>query len=454
MNITDLNPLSGIGANSILLELGPFRIVIDSGMNPKLVGTEALPGIQHTQGKPIDLIILTHCHLDHLGTLPLMMRAHPEAILVMSPASKLLARRMLHNSCNVMMRQKEELGIEAYPLYTRGEVERMGQRIFPLGLEHPRFFSSDDGQRLCITFHHAGHIPGAVGVSLEYNHQRIFHTGDVLFTDQRILQGARFPRQPVDTLILETTRGATGRATGKTRTEEIERLFATVHRTIRNGGSALIPVFALGRMQELFMLMVDAKRAGRLPKVPIFASGLGLDLANYFDEIATKTKAVDFQRSVLKELGVTQLPDGIKPGRPPRNPGIYLLSSGMMVEHTPSYLMASSLIEDPNSTICFVGYCDPDTPGGALLAAKPGDELSFSALEYKGTLQATVDRFDLSSHADKEELLDFALACTPRTVVLTHGDPDARAWFLESLRSAAPKTKVIDPVPLQAYPVG
>jgi len=451
MKLTDLNPRGGIGANSVLLELGPFRLVIDSGMNPKLMGTEALPKIEHTRSKPVDLVLLTHCHLDHLGTIPVLMREHPEAILILSPASKLLARRMLHNSCNVMMRQKEEHGVDAYPLFTRGEVERLNQRSFALPCNHPRFFSSDDGQRLSITFHHAGHIPGAVGITLEYNHQRIFHTGDVLFTDQRILKGANFPRHRVDTMVLETTRGMTGRASGKSREEEIDRLLTTINATLHAGGSVLVPAFALGRMQELLAVFRDARRAGKLTAAPIYSSGLGMDLANYFDEIAEKTPEVSFDRRILKELNVTRMPDGMKAGRPPKQPGIYLLSSGMVVENTPSYLAAASLLSDPSATICFVGYCDPEAPGGTILAAEPEADVLFSALQHTGIRRAKIEKFDLSSHADREELLEFALACTPRTVVLTHGDADARAWFQDAFKEAAPGIRVIDPEPLQSY---
>lgn len=451
MKLTDLNPKGGIGANSHFLELGPFNLVIDSGMNPKHMGLEALPRIEHLRDKTIDLILLTHCHLDHLGSIPVLMREHPEAHLVLSPASKLLAKRMLHNSRNVMMRQKEEHGIDAYPLFTRGEIEKMAPRTFPLACDRPRFFGSADGQRLSITFHHAGHIPGAVGITLEYNHQRVFITGDVLFTPQRMLGGAQFPRQAVDVLVLETTRGTTPRPARQTRHTEIERLLETIQTTIAAGGSVLIPAFALGRMQELMMVLRDAKRAGKLPPVPIYASGLGLDLANYFDEISKKIGGLDFDRAVLKELGVGQLPRDLKPGRIPKEVGIYLLSSGMIVDNTPSYFAAASLLSDRRATLCFVGYCDPDTTGGAILDAEPEADVLFSTLDYRGPRHARIERFDLSSHADRDELLQFALDCSPRTVVLTHGDPDARMWFAESLREAAPRTRVINPEPLRPY---
>lgn len=449
MKLTDLNPLGGIGANSLLLECDGINLVIDSGMHPKEVGTAGMPRFELLRGKRIDLVILTHCHLDHLGTIPVLMREHPEAMLVVTPPSHLLARRMLHNSCNVMMRQKAELGIAEYPLFTRSEVDRLAPRVFPLQFDQPRFFSGIDGSRLTLTFHRSGHIPGAAAVTVEHQHERILFSGDVLFTPQRIIGGAEFPRRTVDTLVLETTRGLTERPPDGSREGELERLLETIRQTIAGGGSVIIPTFALGRMQELFMVFADAKRAKRLPRVPIYASGLGLDLADLFDEIAKKTGEVKFARKVLKDLGVVRLPMELKPGRPPAQQGIYLLSSGMVVENTPSYFAAAAFLGDPSATFCFVGYCDPDSPGGAILASEPGGSVKFAALDHIAERKARIERFDLSSHADRDELVELARACSPRNIVLTHGDPGARAWFAEELGRHLPQSRIIDPIPLR-----
>ena len=81
----------------------------------------------------------------------------------------------------------------------------------------------------------------------------------------------------------------------------------------------------------------------------------------------------------------------------------------MMVERTPSYTLASGLVGHARNTIGFVGYCDPDTPGGQLLATKPGDEFLFEAANVKAKVKARVERFELSGHADREELLEFAV---------------------------------------------
>ncbi|MFP4542066.1 MAG: MBL fold metallo-hydrolase [Opitutales bacterium] len=450
LRITDLNPLGGIGANCLLLELGPFRIVVDAGINPKELGTAAMPAFALLRDKPVDFVILTHCHLDHLGSIPVLLREHPQALLLLSKPSESLAPRMLRNSYNVMMRQRDEEGVPEYPLYSRREVTQMRHRTFALAYGQPRFFGGHHGERLAITLHPAGHVPGAAGVTLDYGHRRLFLSGDVLFHDQHILRGARFPRDPVDTLVLETTRGATQRAPGSSRASEIERLLETVRGTLRGGGSVLIPAFAFGRMQEILTILHEALVERReLPIVPIFASGLGLDLCNYFDEISRQSKEVRFSRRILDALPVLKVPDNLKPGRAPKKPAIYVLSSGMIVPNTASYIAAAALLDDPRSTLCFVGYCDPASPGGEIIAAEEDGELVFDALDFKAWAKARIEQFDLSSHADREELLEFALSLRPRRVVLTHGDPPARAWFQTQLKAADPKIDVIDPAPLR-----
>ena len=147
------------------------------------------------------------------------------------------------------------------------------------------------------------------------------------------------------------------------------------------------------------------------------------------------------------------MPRKLSAGQDAEQNALYIASSGMMVENTPSYALASGLLGQARNTIGFVGYCDPDTPGGQLLAAHPGDDFLFKAANVKQKLRARVERFELSGHADREELAEFAVQTGARSVVLTHGDPPARAWFKQQLAQQMPDTRVLDPVPLQTYQV-
>lgn len=452
MKLIDLNSDGGIGANSLYLQIGDFHLVIDSGLNPKKVGRLAAPNLRPLEGVKLDLIIITHCHLDHIGSLPLLMRHQPNTPVVMTSPSHMLIERMLHNSANVMVREREEKGIADYPLFTHDEIDRLAPRLHALAFNTPRKFSGVKDE-IEFTFHPAGHIPGAAGVEIVHKHRRIFITGDVLFNVQRILDGARFPKGKFDTLITETTHGATEKPPGLERSKEMIRLIDTINTTLQRGGSVLIPVFALGRMQEIMAILHDARKFNRLADAQIFVSGLGMDIADYFDQICKKTGLVHFTRSILKDLKVKKSPRELKAGKEPPEQGIYVVSSGMVVANTPSYLLASCLVGNARHSLCFVGYCDPDTPGGHLLAAKNGDQFLFEELNLKTRIRAHIERFEFSGHATRDELLAYAVKCSPRSIVLTHGDPPARAWFAEQLKEQLPHAKVLDPVPLQSYQV-
>jgi Cft2 family RNA processing exonuclease len=452
MKLTDLNRDGGIGANSLFIQIGDLNILVDCGLNPKKAGREASPDLKPLRGKTLDLIIITHCHLDHIGSLPVVMREHPNTPVIMTSSSRMLIERMLHNSANVMLRQKEEDNIPDYPLFTHDDIDRCSKRLTGLPFGHAKHFRGAKDE-IEIVLHPAGHVAGAAAIEIHHKHRAIFITGDVLFEAQRTLAGAKFPAGHFDTLIMETTRGTTERPAGKERVNEVARLIGAINDTIQRGGSVLIPVFALGRMQEVFAILLDARKFGRLVDCPIFSGGLGIDLADYFDEISRKTKHVQFSRHILKDLKVQPVPRKLTAGEDPQKNAIYIVSSGMMVERTPSYTLASGLLGHARNLIGFVGYCDPDTPGGQLLATKPGDDFLFKTAHVKQKVKAHVERFELSGHADREELLEFAVQTGARSIVLTHGDPLARTWFAEQLAAKAPATRVLDPVPLQTYQV-
>lgn len=447
MRITDLNSEKNIGANCLLLEIGAFRILVDCGIHPKKLGRDALPDLAKIRDLSVDFILLTHCHLDHLGAIPIALREHPRARILCSPASRIVATRILRNSISVMLRQREERRILEYPLYTYSELDAVDAALtaLPLGVEKT-FYENDD--EIAFTLYPAGHVAGAVGVMIEHRHRKIFITGDVCFHNLETVSGAAFPQEKVDTLIMETTRGATEVDVDLTRAGELARFLEDVAGTIRGGGSVLVPAFAFGRMQDLVHVLLQAKIDGIISKeLPVFCTGLGLDLADFFDTMARKTGDVCFHRAMMKELGVQVLRTWEDAGTDVPVQGIYLLSSGMLVERTPAWFVAANMLDHAHNLIAFVGYCDPDTPGGRLLTRTNIDELRFALLNYIARVRAAVARYDLSGHTTRERMMEFVNAVEPRVCVLTHGDIAAREWYEEELAIQLPKTKVVNPVP-------
>ena len=448
MKFTDLNPHGGIGANCSLIEIDGFRFVIDSGLHPKFAGAESLPIHSFLERNSLDFIILTHCHLDHLGSLPILSREHPDAPVFLSYGSSIIARRMLSNSISVMRRQRSELNLQELPLYGRGDLSSLYDRMKTVPTGKPMTIEKD-GRSLEVTLHHAGHIAGAVSVGIQSKKETIFFTGDVLFNDQRTLDGAIPPLDPVDVLITETTRGCTPRDPSRQRENEMVNLLEEIRKTLSKGGSVLIPVFALGRMQEMLVVIDEAFRRKALPKVPVFCSGLGMDLVNHLHEVARNSDHLHFSRKVLKTMGARPLPRRLEPGRELPKQGIYLVSSGMLVERTPSYMLAPSILKDDRNSILFIGYCDPSTPGGKLLETQPGQPFDFEAIDWSEQVRAKIRQFDLSGHADREELLALAEKLSPKSIFLHHGDPESRDWFSQALKPL--NAQLFDPQPLKTY---
>ena len=126
---------------------------------------------------------------------------------------------------------------------------------------------------------------------------------------------------------------------------------------------------------------------------------------------------------------------------------IFVLTAGMMSEHTAAHDLAMRLIGDEHQSIFFVGYADPDTPGGRLKAARPGETFLFSAGAGEVTRRCDVQDFDLTAHANREELLEFVGQVSPRVVILGHGEPDSRQWFEEQIRARHPRIRIFQPGP-------
>jgi len=223
---TNLTRQIEIGANCYCLDLAGKRIVLDSGLHPRFDGAAALPDFSHLPDGTADAIVLSHAHQDHVGSMPVLMRRQPQAPVFMTEATRLLSDVMLHNSVNVMMKKREE-GVTEYPLFTHREVDIAFKRWRPIPLRTrfdvtgERLLPGEDAE-LSLEFFDAGHILGSVGTLIRAQGRQIFYTGDVQFDDQTIMQGAQFPEEELDVLIIETTRG--DRATPQGFTREGEEL--------------------------------------------------------------------------------------------------------------------------------------------------------------------------------------------------------------------------------------
>jgi len=130
---------------------------------------------------------------------------------------------------------------------------------------------------------------------------------------------------------------------------------------------------------------------------------------------------------------------------------IYALSSGMMTEKTLSNQLAERFLSDSRQSVFFVGYADPESPGGRLKAAQPGDLVQLDEALPSQELTCQVREFDFSAHAPRELLFDYIRKLLPRVVILVHGDPPAISWFQGKIAQEMPGTQVVIPEPGKEY---
>ena len=225
MRFVDLNRRKEIGSSCLFVSIGSFNILFDCGVSPKYCGYESLPDFREIGTSVIDLVLISHCHLDHIGALPYFMKNQQQARVLMSQASHVVMPRILNNSVNVMKLQHDEFGIKEYPLFTQPDIEALEEHILPMQFGKTRTLIKGD-EEIKITFYSAGHVVGASSILVEHNHRKIFYTGDISFRNQKTLRGAKWPNCNIDIVFTETTRGATERQSGHSADSEIKRLNA------------------------------------------------------------------------------------------------------------------------------------------------------------------------------------------------------------------------------------
>jgi len=441
-----------IGAHCYLLELGRERIVFDAGTHPKREGLATLPQLDAIPADSVDAILLSHAHLDHSGALPVLAREQPRARILMTEATRLLADALLHNSVNVMTAQREELQIPEFPLYTHRELERLFPRWESAVPRRP--FPLRDGSDVRCEWFDAGHILGAAAIVVEHAGHRVLYTGDLHFEDQTLVRGASLPTSGIDTVIVETTRGGVQREATYTREREMNRMADRINDVIGRGGSVLAPVFAMGKTQELLVMIHDLKQRGQIPDMPVHIGGLSTKMTRLFDIIGGRTRRLRPDFRILEEVDIMISSSRKRSSQLEYNPrSFYALSSGMMTPKTVSNVFARHVVENERCGVFFVGYADPVSPAGVLQTTRRGDSVQLDPTDRPRKLACSVEKFDFSGHATRESIMAYLRSIRPPTIILVHGDAPALAWFEEQLARDLPESRVIVPEPGTAYEV-
>src|SRR5438034_5692172 len=177
-------------------------------MHSKNTGEYALSYLKAIAGRDIEAILISHAHQDHLGTLPLIMRRFPSARVFMTEATAEVGSVLLHNSVNVMTRQREEVGEASYPLFTHRETDRASERWRRCPLRQQISIAGErapqrEREALTFEFFEAGHVLGSAGILVRADGNTVFYTCDVNFFEKKNMQVAVFTEEKVDVMIVE-----------------------------------------------------------------------------------------------------------------------------------------------------------------------------------------------------------------------------------------------------------
>ncbi len=436
--VTGSRHLLHINGKKILLECGLFQ-----GKR-----SETYDKNKNFQFNPseIDILILSHAHIDHSGNIPNLVSKGFTGKIYATTATVDLCKIMLKDSAhlqekdiefvNKKRKKKNESPVE--PLYFLGDVEQAMEQF--VGFQYDEEINLFPGIKLM--FKDAGHILGSAGIFLEIDEgngkkTNLGFSGDIGRPDSPVIKSPDILRD-LDILIMETTYGNRFHS----KADEVEEEFSsTINEVINGGGKIIIPAFAVGRTQTIVYMLHKLFDQNRIPEIPIYVdSPLAVEATEVFKahpECMDRETSRIFLESGEDPFGFRRLKyikttDESKELNEKPGPMIIISASGMAEGGRILHHLAHN-IGNPKNLILFVGYAAEHTLARKIM---DGDEkVNIFGEEYD--VKAKIKKMDyFSGHADQGELLDYVRLNDKsklKNIFLVHGEADQALPFREKL---------------------
>jgi len=423
IRITMLGGARQVGRSCILLQTPNTKILIDCGMNPAVKGRERFPYLDISEFKlnEIDAIILSHAHLDHSALIPYLFKMGYRGPVYMTAPTRDLTAILTLDFIGVAYKQA------ASPLFSSVDIKEMVKHTICLDFNEVTDIAPD----IRITFYNSGHCLGSAitHINIGNGAHNLVYSGDIKYVTTRLLDRAvsNFPR--METLILESTYGGKNNILPP-RIESEKQLINEIKNTIEKGGKVLIPELGLGRAQETMLILEEAIRNDKMPKIPIYIDGMIWDINGihtaYPDFLHSQIKKDIFANNnpfvseIFNRVGSAAERKNVIEG----GPCVVLATSGMLVGGA-SVEYFRHFASNKNNKMCFVCYQGAGSLGKQVQDGMKQVNMNIEGRDEIVEVNLEVVTIDgLSAHAGRNELIEYSNRTQPKAnkIILNHGE--------------------------------
>ena len=422
IRVTPLGGAREVGRSCFLLQSPESNILLDCGINTAASGTDRFPDFRAAklEIEMLDAVIVSHAHLDHCGFLPYLYKYNYEGPVYCTEPTRDMMTLLLVDAVEIGEREDKELP------YSAKEIQKMIKHTIPLEYQEVADITPDTR----ITLYDAGHILGSSMIHLHMGEglHNLVYSGDIKFGDTRLLEAANFEFPRAETLIVESTYG--GRYDIQPHRKDAEKLLLSIIQdTVQKKGKVLIPVFSVGRSQEVMIVLENFARFGEID-VPVYLDGMiweATAIHTLYPEYLKKHirhRIFNGQNPFLAETFSKVKPKQRQEIIKSEDPCIILATSGMMTGG-PSVEYFKAFAEDERNTLCFVGY-----QGEGSFGRRLQNGLSEMVIDRNGRTASlkinmsvkTIDGF--SGHADRRQILGYCkkIHPKPKKALVVHGE--------------------------------
>jgi KH/beta-lactamase-domain protein len=419
-----LGGVKQVGRSCFVVVTPETKVMLDCGINPgEMSGLDAYPRLDwfNFDLDDLDAVVISHAHIDHQGFLPTLFKYGYRGPVYCTEPTLPLMTLLQMDSVKIANNNG------TYLPYSSRDVNEVIKHCITLPYGKPTDISPD----VTITLNNAGHIMGSATVHLNISGaHNILYSGDYKYAKTQLLDSAVSIYPRVETLITESTYGNT--ADVMPDQQSVYRGFTeSINKTLTDGGKVLVPVPAVGRAQEIMLVMAKEMKEGRLIESPIYiegmiseASAIHMSYAHYLGSDVRKSVSQGinpFQSEYFTMISGYGKRDDILNDE---NPAIVMATSGML-EGGPSVEYFKELAPNPKNKIMFVSYQINGTLGRRVL---DGVMSEVSMMDKSGKVKVVpvrcqtqkIDGF--SGHSDFNQIMNFVSRIRPKRVLVNHGE--------------------------------